>query len=343
MALGHLWAGSAYGTNTGNLFVKLSGSDDALTGKLHLNDPNFGFAVYEVSGAYDGTKLKIEGHSETGDPRLGKLSAVAQLNSKGELSGEWETDIGASGTMNLFPHDALAAVATNSAKSPEQIHTARHEFGAVAVDRDQLLALADEMQRDFSKSEVIVTVAAGTEQIRLLSDFKSAKFTADRASVIKLYVQQPEAHGINRVAVVEFGPQVNMVMAQGADEAWALGMLEKLKRHVQPYERTYTTNFKKVGFGINQLLIVGAVVFLPSLDSLRDRAALMLGVSLIVFVVNWLHRRFLPHADVYLVTRPKGTWAANAISWVIAVTSALAATLLATYLQGQISTLFSNQ
>ena len=32
MALEHLWAGRAYGTNTGNLFVKLSGGDDALSG-----------------------------------------------------------------------------------------------------------------------------------------------------------------------------------------------------------------------------------------------------------------------------------------------------------------------
>ncbi|SEK54706.1 hypothetical protein SAMN05421666_1034 [Roseovarius nanhaiticus] len=340
MALGHLWAGRAYGTNTGNLFVKLSGSDDALTGKLHLNDPNFGFAVYNVSGAYDGTKLKIAGQSETGDPRLGNLSAIARLNPKGELEGEWETDIGARGTLALFPHDVPAPVETGAARYPEQIHTARHEFGAVSMDRDKLLALADEMQADFTKSEVIVTVATGTEQTRLLGDFKTANFGSDRASKIKLYVQQPESNGINRVAEVEFGPQVNVVMVQSVDEALALGILEKLKRHIQSLERTYATNFKKIGFGINQLLVFGAIVFLPSLNTLSDRAALMIGVILIVYGVNWLHRRFLPHVEIYLVPKAKGRLAANALSWIIALTSALAAALLAAYLQGQFPLLF---
>jgi hypothetical protein len=30
MALGRLWAGGAFGTNTGNLFLKLEGEDAAL-------------------------------------------------------------------------------------------------------------------------------------------------------------------------------------------------------------------------------------------------------------------------------------------------------------------------
>lgn len=48
MTLGRLWAGRAYGTNTGNVFVELNGNDEALTGTLHLNEPGVGPAVYEV-------------------------------------------------------------------------------------------------------------------------------------------------------------------------------------------------------------------------------------------------------------------------------------------------------
>ncbi len=178
---------------------------------------------------------------------------------------------------------------------------------------------------------------ADTEQTRLLSDFKLANYSAESANIIKLYAQQSETNGINRVSVVEFGPEFNMAMAQGADEAWALGMLEKLKRHIQPLERTYTTNFKKYGVGINQFLLVGAIIFLPSLETLKDRAVLMIGVLSIIFGVNWLHRRFLPHAVIYLKPKPKGAIVAHLASWLIAVTSALVAALLAAYLlQGQL-------
>ena len=126
-------------------------------------------------------------------------------------------------------------------------------------------------------------------------------------------------------------------MTQGADEAWVLGMLEKLKKSVESLERKYATSFKKFGFGINQLLFVGAIVYLPSLTSLGVRTALMVGVLLIIGFVTWVHQRYLPFAALFLGNRPNGFFAKSfpiALSWIIAATSAVAATLLATYLQG---------
>jgi hypothetical protein len=64
MALGRLWAGGAYGTNTGNLFVKLGGEDGALFGTLHLNEPKVAIVVYSIRGAFEGSRIKF-----TGDPR----------------------------------------------------------------------------------------------------------------------------------------------------------------------------------------------------------------------------------------------------------------------------------
>lgn len=334
MALGHLWAGQAFGTNTGNLFVKLYGSDESLTGTVHLNDPAFGLTVYRVSGAFDGDNLKLTGQPEVevDEVILGQISASAMLDARGVLNGEWSTDLGSIGTFILYPHDQHETIELDGIQEPEQLHTARYKFGAVVLDRNQISVLADEMQANFPKSQVVVTVVADTEQTRLLSDFKLSNYSAESANIIKLYAQQSETNGINRVSVVEFGPEFNMAMAQGADEAWALGMLEKLKRHIQPLERTYTTNFKKYGVGINQFLLVSAIIFLPSLETLKDRAVLMIGVLSIIFGVNWLHRRFLPHAVIYLKPKPKSAIVAHLASWLIAVTSALAAALLAAYL-----------
>ena len=114
-------------------------------------------------------------------------------------------------------------------------------------------------------------------------------------------------------------------------------MLERLKRSIRPFERSYATNIKRVGIGFTQILLLAAFVFLPSLANLQDRAIFMVGVLAIVFAMNWLHSRYLPMAAIYLRKRPQGALsrlAPNVISWLIALTAGAAATLLAGYLQG---------
>ena len=126
-------------------------------------------------------------------------------------------------------------------------------------------------------------------------------------------------------------------MTQGASEAWVLGKLEKLKRDLRRFERAYTTNFKRFGFGINQVLFVAAIIFLPSLANLRDRAMLMSGILALIFAVNWLHNRYLPFASIYLGKKPQGLLAwigPSVVSWLITVTAGIAAILLGGYLRG---------
>lgn len=341
MAIGKKWAGKLYGTNTGNLYVTLEGEDHALEGNIHLNDVEFGLVVYAVAGTFDGDCLQFSGAVEREQEGLefGKLTADAHLNSRGELVGDWSTTIGSAGTFVLFPHDRVAAGAEVAPDKQEQMHTARHDLGAIAVDRQQLTDIAEELQMEFPRAEVVVTVCAGTERSCLLGDFPEVSFTADRATLFKLYARQRDASGIDRVAVVEFGPQMNYVMTQGSDEAWVLGMLEKLKLSVKSLERRYATSYQKYGFGINQVLFFGAIVYLPSLPNLETRAVLMIGVLLILWVVTWLNGRYLPHAVLYLAVKSQSFWikvSLSALSWGFAVTSALVAALLAHYLQGQL-------
>ena len=60
MPVGKLWAGKVYGTNTGNLFVKLEGDDKVLKGTLHHNDPAAGIAVYNIVAFFDGTTRQLK-------------------------------------------------------------------------------------------------------------------------------------------------------------------------------------------------------------------------------------------------------------------------------------------
>lgn len=337
MALCELWAGRSYGTNLGNLFVKIEGEDDNLNGTLHFNEPNVGIVVYKIVGKFDGAELELSGTPATviEGVTIGDLTAKARLNSRGDLAGEWSTASGSAGTFALFPHNSPRAKEL-SERTPDQLHTARHHFGAIGVDRSEIIQLADLLQSEFTKGSVVVSVTTGTEQSRFLEDFKKQEVSSDRAEIVKLHVQEPEPDGTTRMATIEFGPSINFALTQSADEAWALGQLERLKREVKRFERTYTTNFMKWGVGINQVLLAGALVALPDLR-IFDRVILLVSVLILISCVNWLHGKLLPFAAIFLGEKPESSLrrAMPTIgSWIIAILAGALQTLLTVYLQG---------
>lgn len=335
MAIGRRWAGKAFGTNIGNVFITFEGEDAALTGVLRMNEPGVGIAVYSVQGTFTASTLTLTGQpqSEIEGMKFGQLRVTGTLNASGEINGDWETTIGSAGTFVLFPHaggEQALAVA-----QAEQFHIARYAFGAIEVDRDQIIKIAEDIRRDFPS--IIVTVVAGTEQSRYLDDFKQFEFSAHRAEIIKIFASKPDGTGSNQVVSLEFSPQGNSAMSQGASEAWVLGRLEALKRDIKPYERAYITNFKRWGIGVNQFLLLSALVFLPSLAGLRERAILMIAVLALIFGVNWLHSKYVPYAAIYLRKKRMGIlgriWPSVA-SWAIGIVATALAAALAAYLQG---------
>lgn len=333
MPLGKIWAGQVFGTNTGNLFVKLEGEDKALSGDLRFNDTVVGFSTFAIAGSFDGTKLKLEGTPTTTiqGVAFGKLMISATLGQTGSLQGEWETDIGAAGTFYLHPHDDL----TNNDLA-DQTHTSIHKFGAIEIERKQVIDLAEHIQKQMPNGRVIVTVGTATEQSFQLRAFKDISFNDKRARAIKIFVQVPD-DGIQKSITVDFGPNYNNVMVQGSNEGWVLGELEKLKRAIRPFEQTYATNFKKWGFGINQLMLAGLIVFLPSLANLVDRTILMVSALVLILALNKFHQKYLPLAAIHLDKKPKGlfTWFAPSIlSWMASIVASVITVLLAAYLKG---------
>lgn len=206
MALGHYWAGGVAGTNTGKVFVKFEGEDAALTGTLHFNDTDVGVVVYLLAGSFDGKELTFTGQAQAEGDQYAPLTAKATLNAKGNLEGEWQTSLGTAGVFALFPQQQGQAVEPAADAPPEQLHTARHTFGAIQIDRDQITFLAEDIQREFKNVKMVVTVVAGTEQSRFLPDFKAMVFNVDKAAILKLFASEPEGTGVNRVISVEFGP-----------------------------------------------------------------------------------------------------------------------------------------
>src|SRR3546814_10985534 len=100
------------------------------------------------------------------------------MNAKGEIHGDWQTNIGSAGTFTLFPH--TGGEQPTDVQKAEQFHTARHNFGAIEIDKDQIAEIAESIRREFPS--VIVTVVAGTEQARFLEDFNPLQFPINRAT-----------------------------------------------------------------------------------------------------------------------------------------------------------------
>jgi hypothetical protein len=336
MAIGKLWAGRIYGTNIGNVFVKLTGEDAALTGIARLNDETHGVAVYELRGSFDGTNIALVGKPK--DPpdnvMMGEVSVTGKLNAQGSLRGEWSSTLGTGGTVVLHRHDSADEQEPSSVA--DQLHIKRHKFGAVALKRVDILKLADKMQSQF-QSNVIVTVTAATSQSRTLPDFKKTELPYPTAEAIKLYVQQHEQGGINRILQLEFSEAGNTIEAQSVDESWALGIVEKMRMEVRLFEHSYATHIRRLGFGINQVFAFWTLVFIPSITDLWWRAGFLLAMIAIVWVNNELHRRFLPTATIELGESPPSLISRigpRVVSWLIASASTIAVTLVSAYVGG---------
>lgn len=333
ISIAALWTGNIYGTNTGKLFLRLEGDDASLQAAVHLNDDNRGIIVIEAVGSFKGQSLSLSGDFP-GEPQQ-SIDIIAKLNPDGNFRGGWTTNFGAAGTLALFPDDVFSEESPQN-RGPAQLYTARHVLGPVVIDRRELDAIAREMQSAFKRSKLVVTVYTDTEQIFYLDNLAEKHFSAHRASIVKLHVQEPDRDGLNRLISLELGPSYNMAMTQGTDETWVIGYLEKLKNLTNPFTRGLFYKLRSIGVGFNQIAILCVVVFLPSLNGLLERSILMVGVIVIAFAVKRGQDRIFQNAVIYLGERsPSLVERAGppVVSLGVAVLGGALATLLAVWLQ----------
>jgi hypothetical protein len=146
--IGRLWAGKVFGTNTGNIFVELSGDDEDLKGTLRFRDDQSGVIVYGIEGKFENGSLKLRGTpTQVGEGVVaGPIEAQCTLTPEGQLRGTWSSDIGTGGTLLLFPHQTSGKERDPArALLPEQIHTATRTLGALrlmAIKSKSLSALS---------------------------------------------------------------------------------------------------------------------------------------------------------------------------------------------------------
>jgi len=327
MKLGKLWAGRVTGTNVGNVFLKIDGEAGQLKGTISLNESNVGIAVYDVTGSFVENTLALDGvpSSSIEGYEFGKLSASLELNDSGELVGEWTTSIGSTGAVTLWPQNQIVQKKSEYNLIPA-FHSASHDFKPLVIDKPAIQNLGESLKTDFLRSDVIVTVVNETEKRFFLEDFDEICFQFKKAKNIILFIQEVEQNGITKSVRLNLGQSFNKLTVQGSNEAWVSGKLNVLRAEIKQYEKSFFGQMRKFGFGLNQALVLGGVIFLPSFNTWIERTVLMLGILATVWALNATSQKWLINATIYMDDQPIGwfrKYLPSVLSWIFTIISAV--------------------
>lgn len=329
MALGQLWAGRMFGTNTGNVFAELNSKDDKVEGVLRVNDEGVGVFVYNVTGKLADGVLELEGAPKDAAPEgvaLGNLKLTANLAGDGTLRGKWETSVGTGGVFVLHPHGAPDIISAPTGL-PERIHSVFRQVGAVRLFPEDFRTLVSVLQTDFQTRPVVTYRDSGTQVSRYAEEVVADIGKLGEHRYLQISVQQPDAYGINRSATVELNAEgSNEVRVQGVQHSWVLGKAETLATVLRRHEKRLSTTFARYGIGIYQVLFFASFALMPQLPLGRRFIFLAVALGLLVGA-QVVHRRCVPLAVVYLSERKPSLWQRTVpsfVSWIIAATAGLA-------------------
>lgn len=335
-SLSKLWAGKAYGTNVGNLFVSFDETQPQVKGTLRFLDQLIGIAVYAVEGTFNET-LTLTGKWQTGGKpeHHGVLTINGRLTSEGNLRGTWISTIGTGGTFDLFPHDVALSSAPSTANPsiPEQLYTRNVTVGAIRMYAQDVLALLRYVQEEFNAPRPIVTYhLRGNEVTKYAVDFEREVSTLGRLDYLKVTVQEPDEYGINRLVVVElnaFGK--NEVRVQGIRESWVIGRAEALATVLRKNQSSLVTGYRKFGLNLNSLIFLAMLVLIPEIDTFWARVTFVGATIALLTLLLWAHSKFIPNASI-LLTGAKPNIFAKAwptlLSWLVAASASLVAAMV---------------
>ncbi|MGG7647929.1 hypothetical protein ACQ4OB_07850 [Pseudomonas sp. ES4] len=326
--LGKLWAGRAFGTNTGNLAITFEKDEEELEGTIRFADDDHGLVAYKVHGTYN-DEIVLTGNSitETEGVEYGELTIKAALTPEGSIRGEWSTSIGSGGPFIAHPHGAGAVNTVKTDLEIEQFYTQSYTLGALSLSKDDVISLMEIVKKDFnSGGKLIVTYRnGGAEVTRHSKDFIAQMDALKKLNYLKLFIQEPDEFEVNKIVLIELAEHgINRIVVQGVREIWVEGKAHTLRSELTKNEKSLATNFKKFGLNLSQLALFVMIVVMVDVQSFWMRVGIgALFLALIKFV-GWLHVTFIPNASIRL-TNVKDTWitrwGASIFSWVSALTT----------------------
>jgi hypothetical protein len=302
--IGKWWAGRAYGTNTGNLFVGFAETEGGLKGQLRILDEQFGPAVYAVEGSFE-NELDLQGTWESGGEAdaHGVLTIKGALTQDGAIRGTWASTIGTGGTFVLHPHDFRpGSAATDAAAVPEQLFTRNIQIGAIRLYPNDVLDLLRFVKEDFISARPVVTYRLrGSEVTKYADQFVTDLQSTGVLDYLKITNQEPDAYAINKVVIVEFSAfGANEIRVQGVRESWVIGRAQALAEHLKQFESPLVTNYRKFGLNINSIIFFLMLITIPEIETLGARTFFVAAVLTILAGLLWLHRKLIPNASIVL-------------------------------------------
>lgn len=338
-AIGRLWAGHLYGTNTGKLAATLQGDGPAVAGEIRLNDDSFGPVVFEAAGSFNGSDLQLtcKPTQHRIDVHVGIVTITASLSPEGSLRGQWTSELGTGGTFILFPHDGMVP-ASHPTAEPEQLNVANRAVGAIRFYGTQLSDFVKVFSRDFSNPRPVITYRhGGTEASQYYDEFFREAPALGELRYLKIHYQEPDAYGLVRSATVELDASGNnIIRTQGVSRTWVSGKLETIAQALKTYEAPLASNYRRYGITLTQMmLVIITLIAIPELEIWR-RGGFILIVFAIQYTFSRIHTGAIPSAIVSLSDRPPPFLVriGPALSWLSAFSAALAATIAAYLLTG---------
>lgn len=328
--LGRLWAGRAFGTNTGNLFAEFDERDGRFTGDLRFHDDRLGVVVYDVAGTFDGRDLRIVGRPRNvvAGVQAGDLTANAALIPPGRFRGEWKTTAETAGTFDLWPHDLNILVPADGAPPP-QILTATAALGSIRLDAEDIPDLIEIVSSDFSTGRATVSYKdqQGRELLKFADDFLRAGSTVAETREMRIQIQEPDQSGGSRSVNVQLSAiGANEIRVQGVQATWVLGKLQEVESYLKIKQNPITTLYRRFGIDFNGFLFFAFIALAPVIENLWARVGFAFFVMALLAILAWIHRHLAPNASIQL--KPAAPGVGRAIgtqfaSLIVNITAAL--------------------
>lgn len=325
------WAGRLYGTNTGNLFLEITQDGETVNGIARFLDNLYGLALYEFTGTFNGTlKLKCKPLESSIAEGLGDVTVEAVLTPEGNLRGNWCSTVGTAGTFDAYPHD-ISAANQDSAKSqniPEQIFNKNIQIGSVRLFSDDVKRIIAFVEQDYTVGRAIITYnIRGSQATKYASDFVREIESLGEINYLKITTQETEAHGINKVIVLELVEHgISEVRVSGINEAWVIGKAESIAQEIRPRQNILVTTYRKYGLNLNGVIFFAMLVAIPGISEWKDRTIFAATVFILLNLLLFIHGKFIPNTKIYLSQKKpsffKRAWP-SILSWVIAASSSI--------------------
>lgn len=335
------WTGKIYGTNTGNVFLELSQDENNITGRFRIMDTIFGVSVYDCTGTFDDRiVLECIPTEEIDGIVQGTVKVEGTITPQGNIQGSWESSIGTAGTFEMCPHD-LSGAKNDSLVSegiPEQIYNKTIPIGSVRLFKQDVCHLINFIKKDFTEGRVIVTYTQrGSELTKYASDFFDKLDNIEQLNYIKLVIQEPEAHNINRVVIIELASSgISEVRVSGINESWVLGKAESIYQLMKPSENTLVTTYRKYGLTLNGAIFMAMLIVIPEIIGWQKRAIFVISIYIILILLLSIHNKLIPNTTIYINQSEPGifkrVWP-SILSWLIAASSSVVAATIFYFLR----------